>query len=353
MGDSGTGEHPPVTRALVMEEPGTPVWNGWKGSIEVSLHERSGSRLSASPKEGAGMKWNEVEPVSEIRKIIAKPQVNFQSPWYARKVTRKISVYVTWLFLHTNISANQVTLLQNLTGFLGFLLLCCPGRFAALLGMLLIQLGYVLDCVDGEIARYRKTPSVNGIFMDIFNHVTIIPLIPAGLGFHYYFVSGHSILFPILGLLGGLFCMSPTNLSSKETLIHLLERRKVPSFDYSTLKSPEEEAPGIKAEKERKGSLAGDFVRKAVRYWGYVAHYPGSMNFMSLLVLMEVVVGKRSSPIVLPLFAAYVCLTIAREFLHFYLSVKKNETEKRYLKIYLDLQEAEAWGAGTHPVREG
>ena len=285
------------------------------------------------------MRWNNVEPVSEIKKIIAKPQVNFKSPWYARAVIRKISVYVTWLLLHTDISANQVTLVQNVLGFIGFFLLCSSHVGWAFLGVLIIQFGYVLDCVDGEIARYRKTPSVNGLFMDVFNHVSVIPLIPAGLGFHYYHVSGNYLLYPILGVLGGLFCMSPTNLAAKDTLILLMERRKAPAYDYRGFEKEGDRDLDPSSKQGGKSHFVKKIIIRAVNYWGFLAHYPGSMNVISILVLVELFLGRASVGILCCLFIFYVGMTILREFFHFYRSVQKNEVEHRYLQLYTGLQE--------------
>ena len=291
------------------------------------------------------MKWKKVEPVSELRKMVFKPQTNYRSPWYSRKITRKISVYFTWLFLHTNITANQVTLLQNLVGFLGFFLLCCPHIGWSLLGIVMIQLGFILDNSDGEIARYRKTTSVNGIFMDFFNHVTVVPLIPAGLGFHYYHVSGHSLLYPILGIIGGIFALSPINLARNETILYLMEKRKTPSYDYRHLRKgvnlppdveipsgniPDSDEPGFKK-----------LIKKCISYWGYAVRYPGLMNVASLFILAELFLRDKNEKILPFLFIFYIVVSCLREIFIFSRSVMNHDAEQRYLQIYEGFQTIE------------
>jgi hypothetical protein len=301
------------------------------------------------------MDHNAVEPISELKSIVAKPQVGKKSPWYARKVIRRISVYVTWCFLHTNATANQVTILQNVVGFIGFLLLCSAHLGWALLGIALIQLSYVLDCVDGEIARYRKASSVNGIFLDFFNHVTIIPLIPVGLGFHYYAISGQSLAYPILGVLGGLFSMSPINLANNETMIYLITKRKSPAYDYEKLKPAEK--PGAAGGPE-KGPSRTSFPRQAFQammtWSGYAIRYPGIMNLVTLLLLAELFLPRDRHPLLLHLFTLYVVGMILREVFLFSRYVHNSESEKKYLQIHHDFHATAGASKPTPPgVPEG
>jgi len=119
-------------------------------------------------------------PMSSIRAAASKPSPHIVDRWFARKV----SVYVTWLLLHTGISANQVTLL-SLAVMLGGLACIAAGTTALLAaGACLLLLGYILDCCDGEIARCRNQASLRGEYLDALAHATTIPamFLAAGLG---------------------------------------------------------------------------------------------------------------------------------------------------------------------------
>lgn len=87
-----------------------------------------------------------------------------------RHILRDAALPITWLFLHTNITANQMTLIAILTGLLGIFCCALSGGGWFLTGMLLLQFWYLLDHVDGQIARYYKSDSMTGRFFDYLMH---------------------------------------------------------------------------------------------------------------------------------------------------------------------------------------
>jgi phosphatidylglycerophosphate synthase len=96
----------------------------------------------------------------------------FHSPsWFGRNVTRRLSPYITWLFLRLGISANQCSVLRVLLVIaVGPLFLLADPKW----WILAVFLRYgttVLDCVDGELARLRGTASPEGTFVDEFTGV--------------------------------------------------------------------------------------------------------------------------------------------------------------------------------------
>ena len=118
--------------------------------------------------------------MGRIREAAGKPSRHVVDRWFARKV----SIYITWLLLHTPISANQVTLL-SLAVMLGGLACIAAGTAALLaVGVALLLLAYILDCCDGEVARYRNQTSLRGEYLDALVHATTIPamFLAAGTG---------------------------------------------------------------------------------------------------------------------------------------------------------------------------
>jgi phosphatidylglycerophosphate synthase len=83
---------------------------------------------------------------------------------------REISLRWTRHLVGTRISPNQLTHLMVLAGVLAGAALLIPGIGGALLGALLIQLYLLLDCVDGEVARWRKQTSITGVYLDRVGH---------------------------------------------------------------------------------------------------------------------------------------------------------------------------------------
>ena len=97
---------------------------------------------------------------------------------------------VTWLLLHTPVTANQVTGFSLLVALAGILFFAFPSSAAFLTGAVLLQLWYLLDHVDGQIARYRKAASLTGRFFDYLMHHVTHSVIFFSLGFYVYRLTG-------------------------------------------------------------------------------------------------------------------------------------------------------------------
>ena len=81
-------------------------------------------------------------------------------------VLRKFSKILTWIAVRIGATPNQVTLLSFAIGLYSAYLFS-RGEFAAILiGALLLQLSIIVDCVDGELARYTRKFSSLGAWLD-------------------------------------------------------------------------------------------------------------------------------------------------------------------------------------------
>ncbi|HUV14487.1 MAG TPA: CDP-alcohol phosphatidyltransferase family protein [Acidobacteriota bacterium] len=109
-----------------------------------------------------------MESIKELRNICqeTRDDLLYQRNWFDRNFTRRISMYITKPFLMMGLSANQVTAISLLVGMAAGVLLVFPDPVLWIVGILLFYLYFVLDCVDGEIARYRKTSSLVGSYLD-------------------------------------------------------------------------------------------------------------------------------------------------------------------------------------------
>jgi phosphatidylglycerophosphate synthase len=86
------------------------------------------------------------------------------------------------LLLRTTISANGVTGLMILVGWSTAAALLIPGIGGTALALVLGQLQMLVDCCDGEVARWRDQSSPAGVFLDKVGHYTTEALIPIALG---------------------------------------------------------------------------------------------------------------------------------------------------------------------------
>ncbi|MGH2906701.1 MAG: CDP-alcohol phosphatidyltransferase family protein [Solirubrobacterales bacterium] len=102
---------------------------------------------------------------------------------YARLV-RRLSIRLTRLLLPTGLSANQVTVGGILIGLTGAALLAINNYYVQLTAIILLQLSFVLDFCDGEIARFErevegKSSGAGGAYLDWVGHY-YIPAVMAG-----------------------------------------------------------------------------------------------------------------------------------------------------------------------------
>jgi phosphatidylglycerophosphate synthase len=102
--------------------------------------------------------------------------------WAGRLYIRRLSPYLTRLLLRTPITPNGVTWLMLLTGLAAAGVLCLPGVLPAVAAVLLIQLQILLDCSDGELARWRDVRSPAGVYLDRVAHWVTETLLPIALG---------------------------------------------------------------------------------------------------------------------------------------------------------------------------
>lgn len=113
--------------------------------------------------------------------------------WTASLYLRDLSPYLTWLLLRTSISANGVTGIMILVGWATAAAILIPGIAGALLALVLGQLQMLVDCCDGEVARWRDTRSPAGVFLDKVGHYSTEALIPIALGIR---AAGWPLEFP-------------------------------------------------------------------------------------------------------------------------------------------------------------
>ena len=144
--------------------------------------------------------------IAELRQVSQPPEVRSRANaehWTASLYLRDVSPYLTWMLLKTSISANGVTGLMILVGWATAFSLLIPGIAGAALALVMGQLQMLVDCCDGEVARWRGTSSPAGVFLDKVGHYTTEALIPIVIGIRaagYPFDAPDDFLWTTLGL---------------------------------------------------------------------------------------------------------------------------------------------------------
>ncbi|MEW1724614.1 CDP-alcohol phosphatidyltransferase family protein [Streptomyces sp. NPDC093109] len=107
--------------------------------------------------------------VAELRPVVHPVGVKDRRSgehWAGRLYMREISLRVDRYLVNTRVTPNQLTYVMTVAGALAAPALLVPGITGPLLAVVAVQLYLLLDCVDGEIARWKKQYSMTGVYLD-------------------------------------------------------------------------------------------------------------------------------------------------------------------------------------------
>ncbi len=103
----------------------------------------------------------------------------------------RFSIYITRFLLSIGLTASFASTLMVITGIAGWLLASFGGPFLVA-GLLSLTLSYVLDCVDGEMARYRGIDSFRWAGVDYLHHLVMKGMAFLGIGVGLYRDTGNA-----------------------------------------------------------------------------------------------------------------------------------------------------------------
>lgn len=96
--------------------------------------------------------------------------VKRQDVWISRLLYSRFSIPIVWLLIRTSVTPNQVTWMSGVLGLAAVAGIANPWADPWLMvaGLLLLQASFVLDHVDGQLARAKRMGSKGGVFLDGF-----------------------------------------------------------------------------------------------------------------------------------------------------------------------------------------
>lgn len=105
--------------------------------------------------------WSEIAAIYRASK--KKKDINWWTEW----VCRPPAAALVYLLKGTPVTPNQVTFLATaVCGLAAAMFIGLPGWLGAVAAALVFELSFVLDCVDGQLARLRKKASPIGHHLD-------------------------------------------------------------------------------------------------------------------------------------------------------------------------------------------
>ena len=214
--------------------------------------------------------------IAELRAATQPPQIferNSGEHWAGRLYLRRLSPYATRVFLRLGLSPDAVTWLFVFTGIAAAALLAADGTLPVVGAAVLIQLQILLDCSDGEVARWQGRSSPRGIYLDRVGHYLTEAGLPIALGIRTDELT--------LGLVLAVLVLL---IKSETALVHVAraESGKPPADDRREVAAP------------RAGLLRS--MRRALRFAPFYRAFV-AMEF-TLLVLIAEIAGVTDELIV-------------------------------------------------------
>lgn len=102
--------------------------------------------------------------------------------WAGRLYMRRLSPYATWVGARAGLAPNHLTAAMVACGVAAGLVLAFGGLASAVAAVLLVQCYLLLDCSDGELARWSGRTSVVGVYLDRIGHYLAEAALLVGLG---------------------------------------------------------------------------------------------------------------------------------------------------------------------------
>jgi len=141
-------------------------------------------------------------------------------PVDAKLLLRDLSLPVAYSLAKIGVSANTVTVAFLIISLIGNTLFIIPSIYTLLVLIILGEFAQLLDCVDGQLARFHGTTSLYGRYFDKLSHELINGSFLFAFGIRV-FLETHNPLYLILGGIGAFSVAFGQDLViSKNTFFH-------------------------------------------------------------------------------------------------------------------------------------
>ncbi|MCB9565242.1 MAG: CDP-alcohol phosphatidyltransferase family protein [Kofleriaceae bacterium] len=145
--------------------------------------------------------WSEI--VSIYRASKKKKDIN----WFTEHIARPPAAVLLYFLRRTPITPNQVTFLATFVAVgAGAMFALLPGHLWLILAALVFELSFVLDCVDGQLARLKKIASPLGHLLDFLMDELKAMLIYGCITVRLWQQTDE--VYVLLVGLGGMFCLA-------------------------------------------------------------------------------------------------------------------------------------------------
>ena len=242
-----------------------------------------------------------------------------------------VSPFFTVVCLRAGLSPDGVTLVGALVGAVGVVLLALPLGPWALAGVALLQVGYILDFSDGQVARMTGRSSVAGSYLDWLTHfyVPVAMVLAVGMSLAASFGwLGYVALAAVAALELAGFAFS-----CREHVLIAMQRTDpglgATAAFHAALMDDARPADVVAAPEGPAATAAEHGISGRTRHGGMRALvgelliYPGAVHLVTLAVVVDLVLAAVYGPIPAARAALLVLWTIVFP-LHLATAVRRN-----------------------------
>lgn len=229
--------------------------------------------------------------IRELKKICQK---NDDEIFITDKlIFRKLSIYVTKIFIIFNISANGATLLSLVCALIGSLLLMSNSSIKILIAFIFVFLYWVLDYVDGELARYnifngKQKPSLQGEYFDYLVHFFSTNIMFICIGYSSYVLYDNK-LFYILGVISGIGISNFPNLVASMIIVKNINKKSKLNDEQKQVISELDDG-----QKGKETILNNNKINKFIQFMKEILLFPGCLNMIMIVSLLDGIFNNRS-----------------------------------------------------------
>jgi phosphatidylglycerophosphate synthase len=230
---------------------------------------------------------------AEVTKALAKIKIPMlrlklanraNDGFFSVYVLRRFSKALTWAAVKFGATPNQVTIASFAIGLYAAYLFAQGDTWSLIAGAILLQVSIIVDCVDGEIARYTRKFSELGAWLDAITDRVKEYAVFLGLAYGAFIQNGQNlwILAAVLMVIQTFRHLSDYNFS-QVVKARAAEETPVP-VDFMA------EWDGITAQLEElnpKDDLA--YAKKRIRFWlGKIVIFPIGERWLAISVTAAV-----------------------------------------------------------------
>ena len=248
-------------------------------------------------------------------------------------VLRRFSKPLTWAAVKIGATPNQVTLASFAIGLYAAYLFALGDTWSLIGGAILLQVSIIVDCVDGELARYTRKFSELGAWLDAITDRVKEYAVFLGLAYGAFVQHGQNLwlLAAVLMAIQTFRHLSDYNFS-QVVKARAVETEPVP-VDFMS------EWDGITAQLEQVDLEADEpsFAKMRIRYWlGKIIIFPIGERWLAIS-FTAAVGGAMFTFTLLPLLALFSMIWVYRVRLYKTIDMAKTRIASPVISLQLDL----------------